>query len=371
MKIKELTKRSKEVISGKMKLEWFSRFYGSPVFKQSKKRISEEDVRRIQGDLFEKGIFSQIEITPKKIYLKVLRGRSLRVRKKYVRHLVLFLLAVITTSMTGALLRGKDPFASFHDFSYGFPYSFALLAILFCHEMGHYLFCKHYKVEVTLPYFIPFFVPVFNPGTLGAFIKIRSPIPNKRALFDIGVAGPLAGFVVSIIVLVTGFSRLPDEAGIYSYISQIHPLDTANFTMGNTLLYDWISSLFGGQRLPMNEMCHFPLIFAGWFGLLVTAINLMPIGQLDGGHITYAMFGDRARLIAIATFALLIFLNIYLISSFNSYAWVLWCILILFFIRFRHPPTLNNFIQLDRKRKIIGWLSYLIFITCFSPMPIS
>ncbi len=119
----------------------------------------------------------------------------------------------------------------------------------------------------------------------------------------------------------------------------------------------------------MDEMYHFPFIFAAWFGLLVTAINLMPIGQLDGGHITYAMFGDRARVVAIAAFFLLIILNFYLISNFNSYVWVLWTILLLVFIRFRHPPTLDDSIGIDKKRRVLGWISYLIFIVCFSPMP--
>lgn len=214
-------------------------------------------------------------------------------------------MTVITTTLTGAMLKGKDPFASWADFSVGFSYSFALLTILLSHEMGHYLAARYYKIDVTLPYFIPLFLPAFHPGTLGAFIKMRSPMPHKKALFDVGVAGPLAGFGVSLIFLIIGFSRLPDTPGIYAYIEQIHPLDDQhgiNLILGNTLLYDWLGSFFGADRLPMNEVYHFPFIFAAWFGLLVTAINLMPIGQLDGGHITYAMFGDRARYIALSAF---------------------------------------------------------------------
>ncbi len=373
MSIKELINQSEKIISGRMRLDWFSRFYGVPVYKQYRDKISEEEVRLIQDELLNDGIFSEAEMSAQKYYLRLLQGRRIERKNKYFLHIFLFLLTIITTSMTGALLRGKDPFASWENFSYGFAYSFALLAILFAHEMGHYLYSRYYKVDVTLPYFIPFFIPGFHPGTLGAFIKMRSPIPDKKALFDIGIAGPLAGFVLSVIFLIAGFSMLPDEAGIYNYIAQIHPLDSPDgiaLTLGNTLLYDFIASFFGGQRLPMSEMYHFPFIFAGWFGLLVTAINLMPIGQLDGGHITFSMFGHRARFVAMGAFVLLILLNVYLISNYNSYIWVLWSVLILVFVRFKHPPTLNDRAGLGTARIVLGWISYVIFIVCFSPMPI-
>ncbi|MHB2154924.1 site-2 protease family protein [Calditrichota bacterium GD2] len=370
--MKALLDQSKEVIKDRLDLELLSRLYGVPIFKQKKERITLEDLEEIQDELLRRGIFSNIETSPNYYYLKILKPYPPRRKPRFWLHLVLFLLTVVTTSMTGAMLRGHDPFASWADFSTGFSYSFALLAILFSHEMGHYLAARYYRIDVTLPYFIPLFLPAFHPGTLGAFIKMRSPMPHRKALFDVGVAGPLAGFVVSLIFLTIGFSRLPDTNGIYAYISQIHPLDDPhgiNLVLGNTLLYDWLGAFFGASRLPMNEMYHFPFIFAAWFGLLVTAINLMPIGQLDGGHITYAMFGDRARFIALGAFALLIVLNVYLISNFNSYIWVLWSILILVFIRFRHPPTLDDSIILDKKRRILGWISYIIFVLCFSPMP--
>ncbi len=370
--MRDLLNQSREVINGRLNLELFSRLYGVPVFRQKKDLISFDELEEIQDELLKRGIFSNIETSPHYYYLKILKPHSTQRKPKYWLHLLLFLMTVVTTTLTGAMLRGHDPFASWADFSTGFSYSFALLAILFSHEMGHYLASRYYGIDVTLPYFIPLFLPAFHPGTLGAFIKMRSPMPHKKALFDVGVAGPLAGFVVSLIFLIIGFSRLPDTPGIYAYIEQIHPLDNQhgiNLILGNTLLYDWLGSFFGANRLPMNEMYHFPFIFAAWFGLLVTAINLMPIGQLDGGHITYAMFGDRARYIALSAFALLIVLNVYLISNFNSYIWVLWSVLILVFIRFRHPPTLNDYISLDKKRKVLGWISYLIFILCFSPMP--
>jgi len=370
--VKNLLKISDEVINKRLQTEFLSRLFGNPLYKQKKENIRFEELEDIQDELLAKGIFSQIEESPKYYYLKILPNVKPQKKQRYLWHLFLFLLTVVTTSLTGAMLKGKDPFASWNNFSAGFPYSFALLTILFTHEMGHYLTARHYKIEATLPYFIPFFFPAFHPGTLGAFIKIKSPIPHKKALFDVGIAGPLAGFLMSVIFLTIGFARLPDTPGIYAYIETIHPLNEThgiNLVLGQTLFYKAWGALFGASRLPMNEMYHFPFIFAAWFGLLVTAINLMPIGQLDGGHITYAMFGNRARFVAIGAFFLLIALNFYLISHFDSYIWVLWTLLLLIFIRFRHPPTLNDGIGIDRKRKVLGWISYIIFIVCFSPMP--
>jgi len=356
-----------------MKLERFSLFLGSPVFRQSRDSMNDLEIRGIQDELLQHGVYSQAEFNNKNFYLKVLRMQNPGKQPRFILPVVLFLLTILTTAITGAMLRGKDPFLSWLDFSSGLPYSFALLSILFFHEMGHYLASRYYHVEVTLPYFIPLFLPAFHPGTLGAFIKMRSSIPHRKALLDIGIAGPLAGFIMSLFFLSLGFYLLPDEAGIWDYIAQIHPIDspdTVNLTMGRTLLYDSLSWLFNAQRLPMNEIYHFPFIFAGWFGLMVTAINLMPIGQLDGGHITYALFGDKARKVALTAFIFLILLNVYVIYNYDSYVWILWPVLILLFIRFRHPPTLNDQIIIDKKRRILGWVSYIIFILCFSPLPI-
>jgi membrane-associated protease RseP (regulator of RpoE activity) len=249
----------------------------------------------------------------------------------------------------------------------GLPYAFAILLILGAHELGHYYYAFKNKMYATLPYFIPFFFPGFLLGTFGAFIKIKSPIPDKRALFDVGIAGPLAGLVVSIFFLIYGFATLPDLEGVIEYVSQIHewsPDGSGALTLGSSLMFRLIAQVFGGTHLPMYEMYHFPFIFAGWVGLLVTALNLMPIGQLDGGHISYALMGKKAKIIAIGAFIALALLNFYATN------WILWTILILFVIKLKHPPTLNDSIELDQNRKILGWSSYLIFILCFSPMPI-
>jgi len=370
--VRELIKISKNEIAGKMRLDLLSRFYSSPVFRQKKTKITREELGSIQQNLFSRGIVSSLEESGNKFVLKVLRT-SRAPQKTYVSNIVLFLLTIVSTMVTGSMLTGHDAFASWQELLAGSSYSFALLTILFCHEMGHYITARYYKMNASLPYFIPFFIPfVFHPGTMGAFIKMRSSIPNKKALFDIGVNGPIAGLIASLVFLIIGFNQLPNAQGVNNIIAQIHPLEDSeglNIVLGNSILYDYLINVFNATHLPMDEIYHFPFIFAGWFGLLVTAINLMPIGQLDGGHITYALFGDRARYIAKAAFVLFIVLNVYLISNFQSYIWVLWIFLILVFIRFRHPPTLDNSIKLDVRRRAVGYFSYIIFIVTFCPLP--
>jgi membrane-associated protease RseP (regulator of RpoE activity) len=278
-------------------------------------------------------------------------------------HLVLFVLTIFSTAITGAFYLYKDPFASLDNLFAGFKFSFAILVILGCHEFGHYLCARKHGVYATLPYFIPFFLPF---GTLGAFIKIKSPIPNKKVLFDIGVAGPLAGFIMSLIFLLIGFLQLPDTQGVINYVTQMHPWSETGegaFTLGNSLLFNFVRIMTGGTHLPMYEVYHFPFIFAGWIGLLVTSLNLMPIGQLDGGHISYALIGTRAKGVAIAAFVLLALLNLY------STNWWLWTLLIFFVIRLKHPPTLHDDLSLNLGRKLLGWISYAIFIVSFSPNP--
>lgn len=373
MTLKELIQQSKKTINGKLHFDYASRWYKSPVFKQKKSKISDDDITRIQKDLTELGIHSHVEKTKNKYYLKVLRGKPGKKRIGWFYNLVLLLLTILTTTFTGALFLGKDPFLSYENITSGYRYSFALLTILLIHEMGHFLAARFYKVRATLPYFVPLFLPAFHPGTMGAFIKMRSAIPSKRALFDVGVAGPLAGFIASLTFLSIGFAQLPGVAGVEQYIAQIHPPgenNGINLVLGHTFMYDLLAYIFNGQHLGMNEIYHFPYIFAGWIGLLVTALNLMPIGQLDGGHLTYALFGDRARKVALAAFGLLILLNLYLMSNYNSYVWVMWPIIILVFIRFRHPPTMDDIQELGVPRKILGLLSLVIFILCFSPLPV-
>ena len=365
---------AKFVIQNKLKKDFWSRFYGLLVYKQKKDKISEDEVKQLQQGLQEQGLVSKAESSDRKHYLSIIASDRKPGKNQRFVPVLLLLLTIVTTTITGAQLLNKDPFASWENFFSGIYYAYALLLILFCHEMGHYLYARYYKIKVTLPFFIPFYFPLmFSFGTFGAFIRLKEPIPHKKALFDIGVAGPFAGFIVSVIFLILGFANLPDETGMWAYINNIHPVTenvSGALTFGNNILFDFFAQAFGKSYLPMYEMYHFPFIVTGWFGLLITALNLMPIGQLDGGHITHAMFGGKSARIAILGFLGLIILNIVLISQFNSYVYVLWPILILVFIKFKHPPTLDDSIPIGATRKFLGYIAYLIFVLCFSPMPI-
>ena len=230
-----------------------------------------------------------------------------------------------------------------------------LMPILIAHEMGHYVACLRYGVDATLPYFIP--VPVLSfVGTLGAFIRIRGPIPNRRALFDIGIAGPLAGFVVCVPVLVLG--------ALEATVIPTPPASSPNFiSFGEPLLLQWSYEWLRGQPPDGHTFLMGPLATASWFGLFVTALNLMPVGQLDGGHVTYALLGKRSiwvsRVALAGCFGLL-----YLRPT-----WLLWCILLALFGR-RHPRTLDDDAPVGRARALVGVIGLLVFLVSFTPSPI-
>ena len=240
----------------------------------------------------------------------------------------------------------------------GVTFSASLLAILFSHEMGHYLACRYYKVDATLPYFIPA-PPMFLAGTFGAFIKIRSAIPSRRALFDIGLAGPLAGFVValplSIIgVLIVGPPLQPQEHVIF---------------FNDPLLFRLIAWL-AGIPLSVNSPIN-PFYMAAWIGLLVTSLNLMPVGQLDGGHGTFAVFGARAHhLIARVAFVTVVVLALLGFWWHNSPSGFLYAVLLGIMMRVPHPPP-AVMEPLGTKRILIGILTLIVFALCFWPFPIT
>jgi membrane-associated protease RseP (regulator of RpoE activity) len=366
LKITELIKYSKKIIGDRMQMDYFSRMYGTVIFRQYINSISDSEIENIVRTLLANGIYAQLQITRNEYLLRIFAEYSVVRREKWQINLILFVATFITTALTGAMLRGVDPFVSIENILVGFPYAFAILLILGAHELGHYYYAIKYKIYATLPYFIPFFLPGFLLGTFGAFIKIKSPIPDKKALFDVGIAGPLAGLIVSLSFLFYGFATLPDMEGVIAYVSQIHEWSESGegaLTLGSSLMFSLITYLMNSTYLPMYEMYHFPYIFAGWVGLLVTALNLMPIGQLDGGHISYALLGKNAKIVAVGAFIALALLNFYATN------WILWTILILFVVKLKHPPTMNDNIELDQNRKLLGWSSYLIFILCFSPMP--
>jgi membrane-associated protease RseP (regulator of RpoE activity) len=233
-----------------------------------------------------------------------------------------------------------------------------LLSILMAHEMGHYLMCRRYRVDATLPYFIPFpFLPFTLVGTLGAFIRIRGPIPHRRALFDIGIAGPLAGFAVCLPVLVRGVF----EARVMPAL----PEGPSSFaiTLGEPLLYHYAAVWLRGLR-PDQTLSIGPMGMAAWFGLLVTALNMMPIGQLDGGHVVYSMFRQRAHVVSSIGMWVCVAL-IYFGPS-----WILWAMLVRLVGRRPHPPTWDDSGPLGRARAAVGVLGFVVFALSFTPTPI-
>jgi membrane-associated protease RseP (regulator of RpoE activity) len=367
LRVNELIEYSRRIIADRMALDFFSRLFGSVVYRQKKDKISLPEIEYIQHALLANGIHSQLLVTPREYVLQVMAEYAQHKKENIRINIILFLGTLITTCLTGTKLAGRDPFENFHNFIFGLPYAFSLLIILGAHEFGHYWYARRHRIYATLPYFIPFFIPYFSFGTFGAFIKIKSPIPDKRALLDVGIAGPLAGFIMSLIFIIIGFWQLPDPEGVRVYISQINAgLENGGeiIVLGSSILFEFLRNLMGAQYLQMQDIYRFPCIFAGWIGLLVTALNLIPIGQLDGGHISYALFGKRAYYVAWFAFLAMVGLSFFFPN------WYLWILLIFFVIRLKHPPTMNDQIPLDPGRRVLACCSYLIFISCFLPSPI-
>ena len=248
--------------------------------------------------------------------------------------------------------RLADPMFHVH----GLWYSVTILAILGCHEMGHYVLALRYGVDTTRPYFLP---APFITGTLGAFIRLRSRIPNKIALFDIGIAGPIAGFVVAVPALFIGLllsriDRLPEDLSTLQYL-------------GEPLMFKFAEWMIWGRIADGYDVNLHPMGFAAWFGLLATALNLFPLGQLDGGHISYAVLGRRSTIVTLATLAGAIGL------TFISSSWVVWTILMTVMIMMlgpHHPPTLDDDQQLGPGRVALAVVALVMLIVCFTPAPI-
>jgi membrane-associated protease RseP (regulator of RpoE activity) len=267
-------------------------------------------------------------------------------------HVVLFIATIFTTLMAGAAQQGVNPFSQPRGWILGIPFSFTLMTILLTHEMGHYLTSRWHGVAATLPYFIPSPSPFI--GTFGAFIRMTSPIMHKQALLDIGASGPIAGFILSIAAVAVG---LP-----YSEVIETDE-DFAGIGLGAPLVFSVLSDLIIGPVEEGYDVLLHPVAFAGWIGLFVTALNLIPIGQLDGGHVAYAVFGHRHR-----TLSLLMIPILLVLGSLYWPGWYVWAVLPLVF-GINHPPTMDVSIPLDPYRKLIGWLSLIVFVLCFTPSP--
>jgi membrane-associated protease RseP (regulator of RpoE activity) len=276
-------------------------------------------------------------------------------RAEIVRSLLLFLVTAASVFLTGGSTPAEpgEPVLYGLNVLAGLKLATALFAILVSHEMGHYLACRYYRVDASLPYFIPF--PLSLSGTLGAFIRIRQPIPNRRALFDIGIAGPLAGFVVCLPVLVLGAleGRVVPSAGAGDGIG-----------LGDPLVFQWVLQAVRGSLPDGTTLLLGPFGMAAWFGLFVTALNMMPVGQLDGGHVTYSLWPRWAHTISrlglIACVVLLYFRP----------TWILWTLLLLVLGRQPHFPTLDDTLPVGRTRLLVGLLGFAVFAICFTPTPI-
>jgi membrane-associated protease RseP (regulator of RpoE activity) len=279
-------------------------------------------------------------------------------------HLLLLAMTIVSTTLVGAL-----HYASFlEEFSTrrvaidwpvifrGFWYSGTLLGILGAHEMGHYLLCRYYNVDATLPYFLP--APILLTGTLGAVIRIREAFPTRRILFDIGVAGPIAGFAVLVPALFIGMS-----------MSNVVPEPTGGnlLFLGEPLLFKLASyAVIGPVREGYTINMH-PVVFAAWFGMLATALNLLPFGQLDGGHITYATLGRWSVPISLVTVGTAVAM-----TAFVSVSWLVMALMMvamLFVLGPRHPRVLDELEPLGPERYAIAVFALVMLILCFTPVP--
>jgi len=372
--------------------------------------------------------------------------------KKSLIHIGLFIITLATTTLAGAEYRTGKAFLvnlEWGDWSSGLPYALSFLAFLTVHEFGHYFTAVYYKVKTTLPYFIPLYIPIFfaNIGTMGAVIRLKSIPKSTRQFFDIGIAGPLAGFVISLGLLIYGFLNLPN---LEEYVLNIHPEYLDDFggipsqeeleaylsknqggalIIGSSLLFELLQVILpidAAQLPPHFELMHYPYLFVGYITLFFTALNLLPIGQLDGGHVIYGMFGRKnAALISKVAVVILILVGgtgipdlksagteviisnaIYLIfitflfskilgrerpvwllgviisvliaqitakwifpELSGNLLWLLYSFISVQFIGLEHPPAALEH-RVNRPRQILGWVAILIFILCFSPNPV-
>jgi membrane-associated protease RseP (regulator of RpoE activity) len=285
-------------------------------------------------------------------------------RHRWWLHVALFLITLLFTTGVGGVhyLSFISEFGREQvGFTWGLAvdglwYSVTLLAILGAHEFGHYYFCRRYDIDASLPYFIP--APIPLTGTLGAVIKIREPFPNRTILFDIGVGGPIAGFVVLVPALFWGMT-----------MSEVVPVPTGDsvFYLGEPLLFRAVAWLnFGTIGEGMTINIH-PMVFAAWFGMLATALNLLPFGQLDGGHITYATLRRWSTPISLATVGTAI------LMTYNSASWMFMTLMMLAMLLLlgpRHPRVIWEDEPLPRSRHVVAVIALVIFILCFTPVPI-
>jgi len=296
------------------------------------------------------------------------------------RNAVLFLATLVTTVMAGALFAGFAGGSTLSLVLAGLSYAGALLAILMAHEMGHYLLARAWKVETSLPFFIPFYLPgLLNFGTLGAVIRLRSQNPSREAVLDIGAAGPIAGALVALPLYAWGLAHSRVHAvgemaaagsdslwGMLQEWIRGEPLSGggAGISFGDSLVTAAIQHLVVGPLPPGHDVVVHPVALAAWLGLFVTTINLLPLGQLDGGHVTYAWLGERRALLV----SRIVSAGLLTAGIFASFNWLVWWAISQFVIGLRHPPALSE-APIGPRRRAVAILSLLLFVATFVPIP--
>ena len=273
--------------------------------------------------------------------------------QKVTINILLFIATIFSTLFVGAA--GEEGFTGMQLWL-GLPFCISILLILGAHELGHYFMARYHKVDVSLPYFIP--MPISIIGTMGAFIRMRSPMGNRRQLLDIGVAGPLAGLVFAVPILIIGL--------LGSEVSAV-TTDQAYILEGNSLLYAGIKLLLFGRILPAGgEDVHLnQMAWAGWVGLLVTGLNLLPVAQLDGGHLAYSLFGKVAKYLFYPIIGCLVILLVT-----GATQWAFWLFLLMIFGN-RHAVPLDDVTPLDNMRKFLAIGGLVLFLLVFVPVPLT
>ncbi len=268
-------------------------------------------------------------------------------------NVVLALATVFTTMFAGATMFGVDLANDPSQFTQGLPFTIAIMTVLGSHEMGHYIAARMHGMHTSLPYFIPFPTII---GTMGAIIKHRGPIPSRKALFDVGVAGPLIGLVASIFVTIIGLNLPAVAPTQYMMMMELQ----------NPPLFELLVNLVGS----VGEFIH-PVAFAGWVGMLVTLLNLLPSGQLDGGHILRAMMGENAKYVSSIMPYVLLIIGVYVsfIMKQSGFIWIFWALFLSLFAAAGHPTPLDDDMELDNNRMAIGVITFVLGLLCFTLVP--
>jgi len=300
-------------------------------------------------------------------------------KEKWWLHTLLFVVSFATVWMGGALLAGAELTSAIPLVPYlarvitvvpewselgagvGLDFALALMGMLLAHELGHYVLAKRYSISVSPPYFLPAPFWFFPVGTFGAFIRLRSPVVDRRQLMDVGAAGPWAGFAVAIVALVVGLQRseVLAEPGV---TAQLIMIGDQRLYLGDSLVIAWARQWLVGEGTVVLH----PIALAGWFGVLVTMLNLLPLGQLDGGHVVYALLREHQRSVALFCWIVL------LIMGFQFfYGWWVWAGLVLLMGggRIGHPTVMDRYRRLPKGRRALGWATLALLVVTFTPSP--